>query len=187
MVQFTTTIFFIKEALVRQFYKGPEHEHGKASFISSCSLLLYDSISTFSINTYIKIKLDSRDKSCPKNGNLPVWHDVPPAGRWVEWAEVKSGWVQVRGQRGGNEWRQAAVSAASLWHCLATCQAQFAACQAAARDGTGRRWAQTWRRGLGRVRRKYERQMNWCMQIYVSSGGRYYWDFTGHMIFLHRT
>lgn len=42
--------------------------------------------------------------------------------------------------------------------------------------------AQTWRRGLGRVRRMHERQMNWCMQIYVRSGGRYYWDFKAHMI-----
>lgn len=50
--------------------------------------------------------------------------------------------------------------------------------------GMGRagRGAQTWRRGLGRVRTMYEGQMNWCMQIYVRSGGRDYWDFEGHMI-----
>lgn len=44
-----------------------------------------------------------------------VWHDVPPAGRWVEWAEVVLGsGVQVREQRGGNDWRQAVLSAVSL-------------------------------------------------------------------------
>lgn len=44
-----------------------------------------------------------------------VWHDVPPAGRWVEWAEVVLGsGVQVREQRGGNDWRQAVLSAVRL-------------------------------------------------------------------------
>lgn len=38
----------------------------------------------------------------------------------------------------------------SLWHCLVTCQARFAACQAAAWVRTGRLEAQTIRWGLQR-------------------------------------
>lgn len=47
-------------------------------------------------------------------------------------AELRSG-----EQREGNEWRQALLSVLSPWHRQATCQAQFAACQAANHDRTG--------------------------------------------------
>lgn len=72
-------------------------------------------------------------------------------------AQQEGGWGKLRyeavgfrsgEQKGGNEWRQALFSAVSLWHCLATCQTKFAACQAAACAGTSRRGAQTCRWGL---------------------------------------
>lgn len=140
--------------------------HVKAPFIltpweiSFHSLFFHNLMFTFSTNTYIKNKGRQQGEKPPfkqlgckkkkkKKENLRVWLDVAPAGRRVERAGVWSGGVQVRGQRGGNEWRQAVLSAVSPWHCLATCQARFAACQAAARDGTGRRRARTRRRGRG--------------------------------------
>lgn len=56
------------------------------------------------------------------------------------WSRLRFGAVEFRSgeKKGGNEWRQAVLSAVRLWHCLATCQAQFATCQAGDWDGTGR-------------------------------------------------
>lgn len=125
----------------------------------------------------IKTKPGSREETLLLNslsgkkneGSLHVWHDVPPAGRWVEWAQVSSGGVQVGEQR---EEEMSGDRQCSLrWACdTAWPPVRPGLLLVMQQPGMGQADSNMERTGLGRVRRMYERQMNWCMQIYVRSG-----------------
>lgn len=90
------------------------------SFIHSKQTYTFHTISNIQISLSAINKARQQDAEPPfkqlvSKKETCVWHDVPPAGRWVEWAEVVLGsGVQVREQRGGNDWRQAVLSAVSL-------------------------------------------------------------------------
>lgn len=108
---------------------------------------------THMFNMSLFLSCAVRMKTKPKS-EASVWHMW-----WCTSRKVGGqGWgVQLRGSgqenRGWNELRQSLLSVVSLRYDLATCQARFAACQAAAglRTGEGFKQMRDWERGWTRV------------------------------------